>query len=96
MKATTIVKPTMAIADSSKKADVLPKRSATNPANAVLKDAPMPVVLLGALGGLATSGILGMFVGATVLTLGYQIFMGWVSADPAADPGTGKPGAKAQ
>ena len=30
-------------------------------------DAPMPVVLLGALGGLATPGILGMFIGATVL-----------------------------
>ena len=45
-------------------------------------DAPMPVVLLGALGGLATSGILGMFVGATVLTLGYQIFMGWVATNP--------------
>ena len=38
----------------------------------------MPVVLLGALGGLATAGILGMFVGATLLTLGYQIFMSWV------------------
>jgi predicted PurR-regulated permease PerM len=45
-------------------------------------DAPMPVILLGALGGMATSGIQGMFVGATVLTLGYQIFMGWVAADP--------------
>jgi predicted PurR-regulated permease PerM len=38
----------------------------------------MPVVLLGALGGLATAGILGMFVGATLLTLGYRIFMSWV------------------
>ena len=45
-------------------------------------DAPMPVILLGALGGMATAGILGMFVGATLLTLGYQIFMGWVAADP--------------
>jgi predicted PurR-regulated permease PerM len=44
--------------------------------------APMPVILLGALGGMATSGILGMFVGATLLTLGYQIFMGWVAANP--------------
>jgi predicted PurR-regulated permease PerM len=43
-------------------------------------DAPMPVILLGALGGMATAGILGMFVGATLLALGYQIFMGWVSA----------------
>lgn len=45
-------------------------------------DAPMPVVLLGALGGMATHGILGMFVGATLLTLGYQIFMSWVAANP--------------
>lgn len=41
---------------------------------------PMPVILLGALGGMATAGILGMFVGATLLALGYQIFMGWVAA----------------
>ena len=42
-------------------------------------DAPMPVILLGALGGMATAGILGMFVGATLLALGYQLFMGWVA-----------------
>jgi predicted PurR-regulated permease PerM len=47
-------------------------------------DAPMPVILLGALGGMGTAGILGMFVGATLLTLGYQIFMGWVAANPHA------------
>jgi predicted PurR-regulated permease PerM len=45
-------------------------------------DAPMPVVLLGALGGMAAAGILGMFVGATLLTLGYEIFMGWVATSP--------------
>lgn len=45
-------------------------------------DAPMPVILIGALGGMATAGILGMFVGATLLALGYQIFMGWVDTDP--------------
>ena len=47
-------------------------------------DAPMPVILLGALGGMAAAGILGMFVGATLLALGYQIFMGWVSTKPDA------------
>lgn len=47
-------------------------------------DAPMPVILLGALGGMATGGILGMFVGATLLALGYQIFMAWVDTDPDA------------
>jgi predicted PurR-regulated permease PerM len=46
-------------------------------------DAPMPVILLGALGGMATGGILGMFVGATLLALGYQMFMAWVAATPA-------------
>jgi len=49
-------------------------------------EAPMPVVLLGALGGLATSGILGMFIGATLLALGYQIFMWWVAANPDLVP----------
>ena len=47
-------------------------------------DAPMPVILLGALGGMAAAGILGMFVGATLLALGYQIFMGWVATNPEA------------
>jgi predicted PurR-regulated permease PerM len=45
-------------------------------------DAPMPVILLGALGGLASTGILGMFVGAVLLALGYQIFMWWVATNP--------------
>jgi predicted PurR-regulated permease PerM len=47
--------------------------------------APMVVILLGALGGMAASGILGMFVGATLLTLGYQIFMGWVADNRNAE-----------
>jgi len=45
-------------------------------------EAPMPVILIGALGGMAAKGILGMFVGAALLALGYQIFMGWVRANP--------------
>jgi predicted PurR-regulated permease PerM len=48
-------------------------------------EAPMSVIVLGALGSMATAGILGMFVGATLLTLGYQIFMGWVAASPHAE-----------
>ena len=47
-------------------------------------DAPMPVILLGALGGMAAAGILGLFVGAVLLALGYQIFMSWVAANPEA------------
>jgi len=45
-------------------------------------EAPMPVILLGALGGMAVAGILGMFIGATLFALCYQIFMGWVADDP--------------
>ena len=41
----------------------------------------MPVILFGALGGMAGGGILGMFVGAVALALGYEIFMAWVSND---------------
>jgi len=52
-------------------------------------DAPMPVILLGALGGMGTAGILGMFVGATLLALGYQIFIGWVSTAPDDAPPLG-------
>ena len=48
-------------------------------------DAPMPVILIGALGGMAAAGILGLFVGATLLALGYQIFMRWV-ATPVQAP----------
>ena len=41
-------------------------------------DVPMPVVLIGALGGAASGGILGIFVGATVLAFGYRLLMSWV------------------
>lgn len=50
-------------------------------------EAPMPVILLGALGGMATAGILGLFVGAILLALGYQIFMAWVyRGQPQGEP----------
>ena len=48
-------------------------------------DVPMPVVLFGALGGMAAAGILGMFVGATALALGYQIFMAWLSDESSGE-----------
>jgi predicted PurR-regulated permease PerM len=33
---------------------------------------------LGALGGMAMSGIVGLFVGAVVLSLSYQLFVSWL------------------
>jgi predicted PurR-regulated permease PerM len=47
-------------------------------------EAPMPVILIGALGGMATGGIIGLFVGAVVLAVGYQLFMDWI--DHREDP----------
>ncbi|WP_397452930.1 AI-2E family transporter [Pseudomonas sp. NA-150] len=39
---------------------------------------PMPVVLIGALGGMVTSGIIGLFIGPVILAVGYELFMNWV------------------
>lgn len=44
-------------------------------------DVPMPVVLIGALGGMMSGGILGMFIGAAFLSAGYQVFMKWVETE---------------
>lgn len=39
---------------------------------------PMPVILIGALGGMVSNGIIGLFIGPVILAVGYQLFMGWV------------------
>jgi predicted PurR-regulated permease PerM len=44
--------------------------------------APMLVVFLGAIGGFITSGFLGLFLGAVILTLGYKLFMVWLESSP--------------
>ncbi len=49
-------------------------------------DVPMPVILIGALGGMMSAGIVGLFIGAVVLALGYQLTIAWVQReDPAAE-----------
>lgn len=40
---------------------------------------PMLVILLGAIGGMLLEGIIGLFVGAIVLAMGYELFMKWLS-----------------
>jgi len=49
-------------------------------------DVPMPVVLIGALGGMVTNGIIGLFIGPVVLAVGYQLFWQWVEDPPADSP----------
>jgi len=41
-------------------------------------DAPMMVILLGAIGGMITSGIVGLFIGAVILAVGYKLFQAWI------------------
>jgi predicted PurR-regulated permease PerM len=48
-------------------------------------DVPMLVILLGAIGGMISSGIIGLFIGAIILALGYQLFRFWLDEDPV-DP----------
>ncbi len=52
-------------------------------------EVPMLVLFMGSLGGLMVGGILGLFVGAVVLSLGYTVFMAWIDAADAdaADAG---------
>lgn len=40
---------------------------------------PMVVISLGAIGGFLTSGIIGLFVGAVVLALSYEVFLVWLN-----------------
>ncbi len=48
-------------------------------------DVPMPVVLIGALGGMISGGIIGLFIGPVMLSVGYRLFWLWVD-EPAAVP----------
>ncbi|RDI97471.1 AI-2E family transporter [Dyella solisilvae] len=48
-------------------------------------DVPMPVVLIGALGGMVTGGVIGLFIGPVVLAVGYQLFWRWVEDQPHAE-----------
>jgi predicted PurR-regulated permease PerM len=53
-------------------------------------ETPMLVILLGAIGGAISMGIVGLFIGAVVLALGYELLTVWMApegldADPAEE-----------
>ena len=53
-------------------------------------DVPMPVVLIGALGGMVVKGIIGLFIGPVILAVAYALFWQWVDErvpDDDADSG---------
>lgn len=45
---------------------------------------PILVVFLGVLGGFFAMGIIGLFVGAIVLSVGYKLFQAWIHGHPTA------------
>jgi predicted PurR-regulated permease PerM len=42
---------------------------------------PTVIIFIGAIGGMIFSGLIGLFVGAVVLALGYELFRAWVFED---------------
>jgi predicted PurR-regulated permease PerM len=42
---------------------------------------PTLVIFLGAIGGFIATGLVGLFVGAVVVVLGYELFLNWLRAD---------------
>ena len=51
-------------------------------------EVPMPVILLGAIGGVLVSGLVGLFAGAVVLALGYTLFMEWLDVSSQSEDET--------
>jgi predicted PurR-regulated permease PerM len=45
---------------------------------------PIAVVFLGAIGGFIAMGIIGLFVGAIVLSVGYKLFLAWLEGPVVA------------
>mgnify|MGYP001819222422 CR=1 FL=1 len=48
-------------------------------------DIPMPVILIGAIGGMIAMGIIGLFAGAVVLSIWYKLFQLWMEQEAATD-----------
>jgi len=44
-------------------------------------DIPMPVILIGAIGGMISAGIIGLFAGAVVLSIMYKLFGEWLAQE---------------
>lgn len=48
----------------------------------------MPIILLGVIGGVMAFGLIGLFIGAVVLAVGYVLFSEWVG-EPVPATNTG-------
>lgn len=50
-------------------------------------DIPMPVILIGAIGGMLTAGIIGLFLGAVILAIWYELFNTWLDSEETTKQG---------
>lgn len=48
-------------------------------------EVPMPVILIGVIGGMLADGLLGLFVGPVLLAVGYVLMMDWLRQRPTAN-----------
>ena len=44
-------------------------------------DVPMPIILVGALGGMVGMGLIGLFLGSVILAVGYRLLWAWVDQE---------------
>jgi predicted PurR-regulated permease PerM len=47
-------------------------------------ETPMLVILVGAIGGAMTLGIIGLFLGAVILAVSYELLVAWMAPDEDA------------
>ena len=47
---------------------------------------PMLVIFMGVLGGTLTHGIIGLFIGPVILSLGYELVKAWINTAPVTTP----------
>ncbi|MBN9018993.1 MAG: AI-2E family transporter [Rhizobiales bacterium] len=56
---------------------------------------PMPVILIGVIGGMISEGLIGLFVGPVLLAVGYVLLLEWLRQRPGEGEGAGEGNAPA-
>lgn len=51
-------------------------------------DVPMPVILIGVIGGMIADGLLGLFIGPVLLAVGYVLLLEWLKPGPLTSVAT--------
>ena len=48
-------------------------------------EVPMPIILIGVIGGMVADGLLSLFLEPALLAVGYSLFMEWLQQHPAGE-----------